>query len=590
MKTQLFFICLIFFVSSFSGCQAEQGKVENMMSFAKAYGYVKYFHPSDKSELIDWEKFSAYGAQKIEKCKTKKQVVKSLNELFKPFAPSVKFTLSDTIPAYDLERITPDNRTELRKTYWQHNGLSTGMTNKEHQVYESRLVGSKKQNQLFDYEPEFGTVITKEIGDGIYCQIPLVLYSDNQTTYPVCDAVLFNDFKLQIEALDYNKDQLLFRLGNIVNVYNVFQHFYPYFDVVDVNWESEFKKAIKQCYLDESALDHLVTLEKFTATLHDGHISIYNRALRHYYSPPIAWEWIENKLVITQVYTEQDSIKIGDIVTQIENRKPEEYFKDIYARISAGTKGYLDYNANVKSLLGLKGSFIDITINDLTMVLERNVNPYKEAKKEKNKRGKYKKMKRGVWYLDLDQIEMETIDSLLPKLVKSKSIICDLRGYPNGNHGFINHLLAIDDTTKAWMQIPQIVYPDQKNIIDYQNHDWIEMMKTAKPYLGDKNIIFIINGEAISYAESYMGFIEGYNLATIIGQPTAGTNGNVNPFSLLGGYNISWTGMKVLKHDGSQHHGIGILPDIYIEKTIQGIKDGRDEFLEKAMEIVKNKR
>ena len=85
-----------------------------------------------------------------------------------------------------------------------------------------------------------------------------------------------------------------------------------------------------------------------------------------------------------------------------------------------------------------------------------------------------------------------------------------------------------------------------------------------------------------------MGYIEGYQLATIVGQPTAGTNGNVNPFSLPGRYNISWTGMKVLKHDGSQHHGIGILPDIYVEKTIQGIKDGRDEFLEKALEIARN--
>ena len=46
--------------------------------------------------------------------------------------------------------------------------------------------------------------------------------------------------------------------------------------------------------------------------------------------------------------------------------------------------------------------------------------------------------------------------------------------------------------------------------------------------------------------------------------------------------------MKVLKHDGSQHHGIGILPEIYVEKTIQGVKDGRDEFLEKALELVMN--
>lgn len=112
-------------------------------------------------------------------------------------------------------------------------------------------------------------------------------------------------------------------------------------------------------------------------------------------------------------------------------------------------------------------------------------------------------------------------------------------------------------------------------------------MTAKKSYLGDKNVIFITNGRAISYAESYMGYIEGYKLATIVGQPTAGTNGNVNLFSLPGGYKISWTGMKVVKHDGTQHHGIGVLPNIYVEKTIQGVKEGRDEFLEKALEVAR---
>ena len=87
-----------------------------------------------------------------------------------------------------------------------------------------------------------------------------------------------------------------------------------------------------------------------------------------------------------------------------------------------------------------------------------------------------------------------------------------------------------------------------------------------------------------------MSFIEHYKLAEIVGQPTAGTNGNVNPFLLPGGFKIMWTGMKVLKHDGSQHHLIGIQPTVLVERTIQGVIDGRDEFLEKALEIIKSER
>ncbi|MEQ9166955.1 MAG: S41 family peptidase, partial [Fulvivirga sp.] len=115
----------------------------------------------------------------------------------------------------------------------------------------------------------------------------------------------------------------------------------------------------------------------------------------------------------------------------------------------------------------------------------------------------------------------------------------------------------------------------------------IGKVKAYEPYLGDKKLVFITNGEAISYSESIMGYVEGYNVGTILGQPTAGANGAANVFNLPGGFRVSWTGMKVLKHDGSQHHGIGILPDIYVNKTIQGIKNGRDEYLEKALEVIK---
>ena len=44
--------------------------------------------------------------------------------------------------------------------------------------------------------------------------------------------------------------------------------------------------------------------------------------------------------------------------------------------------------------------------------------------------------------------------------------------------------------------------------------------------------------------------------------------------------------MKVLKHDGSQQHLIGIQPTVPVERTIRGVAEGRDELLEKAAEVV----
>ena len=99
-------------------------------------------------------------------------------------------------------------------------------------------------------------------------------------------------------------------------------------------------------------------------------------------------------------------------------------------------------------------------------------------------------------------------------------------------------------------------------------------------------IAFVTDGRAISYAESCLGIVEHYRLGEIVGGPTAGTNGNVNPFALPGGYHITWTGMQVLKHDGSRHHGAGIQPTVPTSRTVAGIRAGRDELLEKAIAVV----
>ena len=114
-------------------------------------------------------------------------------------------------------------------------------------------------------------------------------------------------------------------------------------------------------------------------------------------------------------------------------------------------------------------------------------------------------------------------------------------------------------------------------------------MHPINPHLNGK-VFFITDGSAISYAESYMGFIKDLHLATIIGQPTAGTNGNINPLLLPGGYHINFTGMLVKDHQGGKHHLKGIVPDVPVERTIQGIREGRDEMLDKALELAKNVR
>lgn len=588
MKQYLVFIVLI---SCFlTGCIKQEQKVKNLEAFAKVYGYVKYFHPSDESTKVDWLKFSAYGAKEIENCRTKQQLANTLTKLFNPIAPSVKFIVSKSKPTFDLNAITPPNTSGYKLTYWQHLGLGTGAKNfANRSAYSSSRVNRDTlsgDNKPFNYQPEFEKIFIAEIVEGVYCQIPMVLYCNASSTYPKADDSQFKRLVDKLKLFDFSTDKAHLKLGNVINVYNVFQHFYPYFDVVDVNWSNEFDKALNRCYADTTDKDHLITLQKFTAPLKDGHIG-FQSSINLYYAPNISWDWIENKLVITHAFSDDYRFHLGDIVTQINGKSPEKYFEETKSLISAGTEGWLNYMANRISLEGEMNSLINITIEGKTYDVKRTVVSYYKEKELEDKKELYKMVEDGIWYLNFAQLKVETINKLLPELVKAKAIICDARGYPKAEHYFIPHLMKSDDTTRSWMQIPQIIYPDHQNVLGYAQYNWIQIMKAQKPYFGDKKIIYVIDGSAISYAESCLGYIEGYKLATIVGQPSAGTNGNVNTVELLGGFSFRFTGMKVLKHNGTQHHGIGILPNVYVSKTIQGVKEGRDEFLEKAIEIAK---
>lgn len=38
-------------------------EVDNVSAFARLYGVVRYFYPSDAAAELDWDRFAAYGAE-----------------------------------------------------------------------------------------------------------------------------------------------------------------------------------------------------------------------------------------------------------------------------------------------------------------------------------------------------------------------------------------------------------------------------------------------------------------------------------------------------------------------------------------------
>ena len=74
--------------------------------------------------------------------------------------------------------------------------------------------------------------------------------------------------------------------------------------------------------------------------------------------------------------------------------------------------------------------------------------------------------------------------------------------------------------------------------------------------------------------------------AFVVGSTTAGADGNVSQIPLPGGMRAMITGIGVFYPDGRPTQRVGIVPDLVVHPTVEGIRAGRDEVLEAALEAV----
>ncbi|MDL2231632.1 hypothetical protein LJB85_02705 [Porphyromonadaceae bacterium OttesenSCG-928-L07] len=121
----LFFTLL--FALFFLSCNEKEPdwQQEHLEAFAKVYGLVRWFHPSDEAQKVNWEKFAAYGVSQIAGCKTPEQFAGKLEELFRPIAPGITF--SDKLQYQDIALITPPDTTGMSLVSWQHYGVDLGV-------------------------------------------------------------------------------------------------------------------------------------------------------------------------------------------------------------------------------------------------------------------------------------------------------------------------------------------------------------------------------------------------------------------------------------------------------------------------------
>ena len=546
----------------------------NLMAYTRLLGYIRHFHPSDQAAETDWETFTVASIGEVEKAAGSTELAALLQQLFAPIAPTASIYVTGKPPLASVAGPAPTGK--LENVSWRHTGYGSGHDGMN--VYSSERVHSPYVSAVAKDTAEAFAPIIADLGGGISCRVPVRVFADAGGTLPhrakATQATYLSGFSGADRAV---------RIAGIILAWNIFQHFYPYFDVVQTDWPKALREALISAADDKDAGAFLVTLHRLVVALHDGHGNADHPIFAPTVTLPVAWDWVEESLVVTGIGVGAEALKLGDVVVSIDGEPAAEFLASKLALVSGATPQWRINRALRSVLAGDPGDEVELKVRAGTdaprkvKLTRKEGPPIRETRPEP-----IAELQPGIYYVDLDRVTDALFSVVLPKLAEAKGVIFDLRGYPNRiGSGFLQHLTD-KPLQSAHFEIPTITRPDRKGWT-YVDSRWD--LKPMAPRLKGK-IAFLVGSGSISYAESVVGIVEHYKLAEIVGSPTAGTNGNINPITLPGGFRLVWTGMRVTRHDGKPHHGHGIEPTVPVSRTVEGITANRDEVLEKAIEVV----
>ncbi len=536
--------------------------VDNLAAFARLYGYVRFFHPSDQAAAADWDAVALAGVQRVEGAADAEALRIALLEVFSPLAPTLRI-LPAGGPAPDMD-FAPD----ADLVAWRRTGLGQNPSpNVYNGAREAPLAG------LPDLAP-------LDLGDGLTAYVPLKAARDaDGRTLPAASGA--PPAPAKPDGFLPSGDDRASRLASVVIAWNVFQHFYPYWDVAVVDWPDQLRRSLRRAAQDPDAAAFDETMDRLVAALGDGHGNAFRTGPNGVL--PLEWAWIEDSLVVTRA-DPGGATRPGDVVTEIGGEPVAALIAQWEARSSAATPQFLRVRALQRLAQGPAGRTVTLTLardGGAVEAAELAFAPATGALRYEARPEPITELAPGILYVDLTRLADEAFDPALDRMAAAEGLIFDMRGYPAGNAAIrvLPHL-ADGPITSHPFNLPIYWRPDQADA-EFRNSSW-NLTPQAPRFSADR-VVFLTDGRAISYAESVMGVVDGNDLGLIVGSPTAGTNGNIDRYVLPTGHNLIWTGMQVVRHDGSPHHGVGVLPDIPVAPTIAGVRAGRDEVLEAGL-------
>ena len=614
----LVFVCLFNSAfaqdSSWESRQFSQDELNNISILSECYGYVRFFYPNPHTKDIDWMRFLMKAIAKIEKTTNDDDLKSRLLELFSPVCPQISFSTDSMI---STEKLTPP--------YYaiEHKAIGTLST---------RVLGRKyspivKITDDIDYQKMY----SYKLRENLYVNFPVAVkqlpaktkeFSSLKKELNKIDKRNISLFTALINRKKIGKSNFLweqsgFRIADVIVRRNYVRHFYPYFseDGLDENWDLECLKTAERIAKINDIDNYYLSICRLLGNIKDSHVNIwsdykYGKYVGGYinqYYPDVSLSVVNDTCFVDFVGKEYENvIKKGNIVRSIHTFPIDGIIQNKLLEVPHSTTSNGLHIMSLKGkLLGFRGKtsvdMITISQDNIETTTQLNANLTKTPYLSNNIF--FRLLDNDVVYINLcsDSCTYKNFVNKIPAIQDSKGVIFDMRGYPRYDVlSIISHFIK-DKIELGNIIRPFYCFPNQEKVKYMPSEKWYVYpaflpeskwaskkyeYKKPLPIQIEKPIVFLIDGKNMSFGETFAEMMKFHKVGTLVGTHTAGCNGDLTQLSMPC-FTFFMTYYKVLNRDGSQHHGIGVLPDVHCEMLLSDIRNNIDTQLEKAKELLR---
>lgn len=379
-----------------------------------------------------------------------------------------------------------------------------------------------------------------------------------------------------------------YRILAAYRLWNVIETFYAYKELMP-DWQPRLAEIVAMFAATSSAAEYELAIAKAMTYVPDGHSFAGTSAyldLRGRAGAPFLIMPVEGKPVVVSIFDNSATaagVEPGDELTAIDGRAASERIDELRTYVSASTDAALTYYAMTLLPRGPENSTAkftfrksDGTMHEATLARSSSFGPHQNGQPWKTLPG-------NIGYVDLDWLQSADINRMIDAMDGTRGLILDMRGYPNGDLFQLGRRL--DAAGKG--EVAQLFHVAVEGGIVRKNVEVQSIGRSTLPVYRGKTVMLV--DERSQSASEHMALIcEALAGTTFAGSPTAGANGNITVMVLPGANYVDFGGLDVRHLDGRQLQRVGVIPHVLVPRTVGGLAHGRDEVLEKAVEILSN--